>query len=105
MRLTNDLKTLGFDQSHINPCVFSKFVARKMEAVLEVHVDDLLALTVTKEGMMTQVEELRSTFKIRGLGETSCYMASHITRARAKNELKFDQHLYARTITERFWID
>ena len=53
MRLTNDLKTLRFEQSHVNLCVFRKFVARKMEAVLEVHVDHLLALTITKEGMTT----------------------------------------------------
>ena len=85
--------------------MFREFVARKMEAVLEVHVDDLPALTVTKEGMKTLVGELHSTFKIRGLGEMSCYMVSHITRARTKNELKFDQHLYPRMITERFGID
>ena len=48
MRLTNDLKTLGFEQSRADPCVFRKFAAGKMEVILVVHVDDLLALAVTK---------------------------------------------------------
>ena len=104
-RLTNDLKMLGFEQSRADLCVFRKFVAGKMETILVVHVDDLLALTVTKEAMKTFVGELRSTFKIKDLGEASNYMRCHITRDRVKNELKFDQHLYARTIAKRFGID
>ena len=46
MRVTNDLKMLGFEQSRADPCVLRAF-AGKMEAILVVHVDDLLALTVT----------------------------------------------------------
>ena len=71
MRLTNDLKTLGFEQSHADPCVFRKFVAGKMEAIRVVYVNDLLALTVTKEATENFVGELRSTFKIKDLGEAS----------------------------------
>ena len=56
--------------------MFRKFVAGKMEATLVVHVDDLLALTVTKEAMETFVGELRSTFKIKDLGEGSYYMSA-----------------------------
>ena len=55
--------------------------------------------------METFVGELHSMFKTKDLGEASFYMGCHITRDRAKTELKFDQHLYARTITERFGID
>ena len=39
------------------------------------------------------------------MDEAPYYMGCHITRDRAKKELKFDQHLYARTITERFGMD
>ena len=48
---------------------------------------------------------MHSTFKTKDLSEASYYMCYHITRDRAKRELKFDQHLYAQTITERFGID
>ncbi|CAM9772712.1 unnamed protein product [Ascophyllum nodosum] len=95
MRLANDLKTLGLEQTRADPCLFHMFDVGKMEAILVVHVDDLLALTVTKEAMETFVGELCSTFKIKGVGEASYYMGCHITRYRAKMELKFDQHLYA----------
>ena len=39
------------------PCVFRKLVAGKMEAILVLLVDDLLALTVTNEVMETFVEK------------------------------------------------
>ena len=104
MRLTNDLKTLGFEQLHVSPCAFRTFVAGKMEAILVVHVDDLLALTVTKEAMETFVRELRSMLKIKYLGEAPYYMGCHITRDWSKKKLKSNQYLYVRTITERFGI-
>ena len=84
MRLTNDLKTLGFEQLRADPCVFRTFVAGKMEAILVVYVDDLLALTVTKEAIETFGGELRSTFKIKDLGEASYHKSYHITRDRPK---------------------
>ena len=99
VRLTSDLKTLEFEPSHADPRVFCKFVAWSIEAIFVVHANDLLALTVTKEAMDTFVGELRSTLKIKDLGEVPCYMGRHITRGRAKKELKFDQHLNARKIT------
>ena len=48
MRLTDNLNTSGFEKLHADPCVFCKLVTGKMEAILVVHEDDLLALTVTK---------------------------------------------------------
>ena len=48
MKLTNDLKMLGFEQSHADRCVFHNIVGGKMEAILVAYVDDLVALTVTK---------------------------------------------------------
>ena len=76
MRQTNDIKVLGFEQSHAYPCVSRKFVAGKIEAILVVNVDDPLVLTVTKEAMETFVGELRSTFKSKDLGEVSYYWAA-----------------------------
>ena len=58
MRLANDLKTLRFEQSLADLCVFRNFVSGKMEAIIVVHVDGLLALTVTKEAMETFAGEL-----------------------------------------------
>ena len=49
-----------------------------------VHVDGLLALTLTKEIMETLVGDLRSRFKIKDLGEASYYMGCHITRNRKR---------------------
>ena len=79
MRLTNNMKTLGFKQARADPCVFRKFVAGKMKVILVVHVNDFLALTATKEAVGTFVGELRSTFEIEDLGEASYYIGCQIT--------------------------
>ena len=67
IRLTNNLKTLGFEPSHAGHCVSHKYVAGKMEAILVVHGDDLLDLTVTNEAMEMFVGELRSILNIKDL--------------------------------------
>ena len=51
------------------------------------------------------VRELRATFKIKDLGEASYVVGCHITRDRAKKELKFERYFYSRTITEQSGID
>ena len=93
-RGTNDLKMLGFEQSRADPCVFRTFVAGEMEAIRVVHLDQLLALAVTNEAMEIFVRELRATFKIKDLGGASYFVGCHITRGRAKKELKFERYLY-----------
>ena len=65
MALTNNLKMLGFEQSRDGTCVFRTFVTGKVEAILVVHVDDLLPVTVAKEAMETFLGHLRSMFKIK----------------------------------------
>ena len=105
MRVTNDLKMLGFEQSQANPCVFRTFVAGEMEAIVVVHVDQPLALAVKNEAIEIFVRELRATFKIKDLGEASYFVGRHITRDRAEKKLKFERYLYTRTIPERFVID
>lgn len=95
MKLTDDLKMLGFEQSHANPYVFRKFVTGELVAMLAVHVDDILALTTTKEFMEAFVGDLCSKYKIKDLREASYYVGYYITRNREKKEMKFDQHLCA----------
>ena len=70
-----------------------------------VYGDDLLDLTVTNEAMETFVGELRSILKLKDLGKAPYYMGCQIIRDQAKKKLKFNQHRYARTITERLEID
>ena len=105
MKVTNDLKMLGFAQSRADPCIFRKAIVGKMEAILVVHVDDLLALAITNEAMEMFVRELRATSKVKDLSEASYYAVCHITRGRTKKELKFERNLYTRTITEQFGTD
>ena len=52
-----------------------------------VHMDDLLALTVTKEATATFVGELRSTFEFKDRVEASYYMGCSNTRGQEKKKV------------------
>ena len=44
----NDTTAIGFEQSKEGPCVFCKVADRKVEKVVVVHVDDILAHAKTQ---------------------------------------------------------
>ena len=50
------------------------------------------------------MEDLRSCFSIKNLGEASHYLGCHITRDRQAGTLKLDQHRYIQTVARRFDI-
>lgn len=100
--MTDDLKKLGFEQSHADPCVFRKDVDEQAEVVAVIHVDDILVASKWSGNIDQFVADLRSRFKIKDLGKATCYMGSHISRNRQKRELKFDQLQYVQTTTDRF---
>ena len=76
MKLTGDLKEMGIEQSHADPCAFHNFVTRQLVAIFVIYVDDLLAFTTTPKIMESFLGDLRSWYKIKYLGEASYYMRS-----------------------------
>ena len=54
--------------------------------------------TATLEGF---VVELRGKFAIKDLGDANFCKECHITRSREEGIIKFDQHLYVKTVAER----
>ena len=99
-----ELIAKGFERSHVDPCVFRRKHLGKVVVIIVVYVDDLLMLSETKQDEHQALEDLRSIFPIKDLGEISYYPGCHITRDRKARTVMFDQQRYAQTIAERFGI-
>ena len=100
-----ELEAKGFERSQADPCVFRRRRQGKVVVIIVVYVDDLLLLSATKQDEQLALEDLRSSFPIKDLGEISYYLGCHITRDRKARTVTFDQRRYARTVAERFGID
>ena len=91
-----------FERSQVDACVFRRKHLGKVVVIIVVYVDDLLVLSKTKRDEHQALEDLRSSFPIKDLGEISYYLGCHITRDRKARTVMFDQHRYAQTVTEPF---
>ena len=99
-----ELIAKGFERSHADSCVFRRKDLGKVVAIIVVYVDDLLVLSETKKDEHQALEDLRSSFPIKDLGEISYYLGCHIAQDRKATTVMFDQQRYAQTVPERFEI-
>ena len=67
-KLTQHVKSLGFEESGADPCIFTRRKNQKVE-IIAIYVDDLIAITETDEEMRRLKKSLTSTFKMKDLGE------------------------------------
>ena len=104
-KFCDDMTAIGFEQTKADPCVFRKVVDGEVEMVVIVHVDDILAHAKGRVTMDRFAAELGQKFKLKDMGDAGYYMGCHITRNRKARELKFDQHLYVKTMVKRFDVE
>ena len=62
----------------------------KVLVIIVVYVDDLLVASETKRDEEQAINDLRSCFPIKDLGEAGFYLGCHITRDRDAGKLKLD---------------
>ena len=86
-----ELIAKGFERSQAIPCGFRQKHLGKVVVIIVVYVDDLLALSETRQDEHQVLEDLRSSFPIKDLGEISYYLGCHITRDRKAKTVMFDQ--------------
>ena len=73
--------------------------------IIAVYVDDLLVASETKRDEKQAINDLRSCFSIKDLGEAGLYLGCHITRDHDAGTLKFDQHHNVRTMASKFTVE
>ena len=77
----------------------------KVVVIIVVYVDDLLVASETKRDEEQAINDLRSCFPIKDLGEAGFYLGCHITRDRDAGKLKLDLLRYLRVIALNFNVE
>ena len=85
--------------------MFRQVLRGKIVVVIVIYVDDLLVAGETKRVKEKAINDLRSCFPIKALGEAGFCLECHITRDRDAGTLKFDQHHYVRTMASKFNVE
>ena len=85
--------------------MFRRVLRGNVVVMNTVYVDDLLVASEMKRDEEQAINDLRSCFPIKDLGEAGFYLGCHTTRDRDARMLKFDQHLYVRTMASKFNVE
>ena len=101
-KFSAELAAKVFEQCQAHPCVFRRVLRGNVVVIIVVYVDDLLVANETKRDEEQAINDLRSCFPIKNLGEAGLYLGCHITRDRVAGTLKFDEHHYVRTMASKF---
>ena len=85
--------------------MFRRVLRANVVVIIALYVDDLLVASETKRDEEQAINDLRSCFSIKDLGEAGLYLGYHITRERDAGTLKFDQHQYVRIIASKITVE
>ena len=100
-KLTQHVKSLGFEESGADPCIFTRRKNQKVE-IIAIYVDDLIAITETDEEMRRLKKSLTSTFKMKDLGEL--YYCLGINFYRTKDSLYMCQSQFIHRLLEKYGL-
>ena len=100
-KLTQHVKSLGFEESGADPCIFTRKKNQKVE-IIAIYVDDLIAITETDEEMRRLKKSLTSIFKMKDLGEL--YYCIGINFYRTKDSLYMSQSQYIHRLLEKYGL-
>ena len=100
-----ELAARGFEQCQADSCVFRRVLRGRVAVIIVIHVDGLLVASETKRDEEQAINDLRSCFPIKDLGEAGFYLGCQITRDHDAGTIKFDQHHYVRTMASKFRVE
>lgn len=100
-KLNGVLIDCGLRRSEADPCIYFSIEGEDI-LVLAVYVDDILIFSnnIVRESKL--VEQLKSHFKMKDLGEASSVLGVTITRDSEKNTIAIDQQNYISKVIEKF---
>ena len=104
-KFCDDMTAIGLELSKSNPCVFHKVVGGEVEMVVVIHVENIFAHAKDQEMRERFTVELGRKFKLKDMCNTKYYMGCHITRDEKAPELKLGQHLYVKSMVEKFDVE
>ena len=99
--LAKALMNEGFRKSHADPSLFTRIGSTGRIFIL-VYVDDMLLVGENKEKLERTIENLKSLFDTKNLGEAGYFLGMKIERNRPRKIIRLSQGQYVRDLLERF---
>jgi transposase InsO family protein len=101
-RIREFLKSIGFQQTYSDPCVF---VNPQTGIILAIWVDDLLIFAKDKKGMNDVKAALKDEYEMKDLGELQYFVGIQVHRNRKEKLFHINQSGYVKAILERYDMD
>jgi transposase InsO family protein len=103
-KLNTFLSEQGFTRLQSDHAVYIR-QTRSSLVILAMHVDDLMILTDSKEGMVNIKQALSSAFEMTDCGEIHFYLGIQIRRNRQNKQITLSQSSFAEQIIRRFRME
>lgn len=101
-KVSDTLHDLGYCQSKLEPCVYTKNHSNNEKTVIGIYVDDFLIFSNNNLETEFVIKALSSKFKIKNLGQVKQYLGMRINMNKNLNCVTLDQQNYIEQLAKRF---
>jgi hypothetical protein len=93
------LKSIGFDQTYSDPCVY---INKETDIIIAMWVDDLIIFGKDMVSINNLKVQLNEEYEMKDLGELKYFLGIQVHRDRERKIIHINQSGYNRTILERY---
>ena len=98
-RIRHFLKSIGFDQTYSDPCVY---INKETDVIIAMWVDDLIIFGKDMASINDLKAQLNEEYEMKDLGELKYFLGIQVHRDRERKIIHISQSGYNRTILERY---
>src|SRR5438046_5492640 len=96
------LKSIGFDQTYSDPCVY---INKKTDIIIAMWVDDLIIFGKDMASINDLKAQLNEEYEMKDLGELRYFLGIQVHHDRERKIIHISQSGYNRTILERYGME
>jgi Reverse transcriptase (RNA-dependent DNA polymerase)/gag-polypeptide of LTR copia-type/Integrase core domain/GAG-pre-integrase domain/Domain of unknown function (DUF4219) len=98
-RIRRFLKSIGFDQTYSDPCVY---INSDTDVIIAMWVDDLIIFGKDMASINDLKAQLNEEYEMKDLGELNYFLGIQVHRDKERKIIHINQPGYIRTILERY---
>jgi len=98
-RIRRFLKSIGFEQTHSDPCVY---INKETGIIIAMWVDDLIIFGRDMTHINVLKSALKAEYEMKDIGELTYFLGIQVHRDRQQKLIHIDQSGYIRMILERY---
>jgi hypothetical protein len=104
IKFDNCMKSLGFQSSEYDSCLYFKHVKSDLPIYVLLYVDDMLLICKSMTKILDIKRALRKNFDMKDLGHAQVILGIKIIRDRSKRQIMLTQSDYLHKVLDRFHV-